>query len=450
MASLFRVLSTVAPRTVIHDFFKSAMPVSIFTKRHGSALFVTDDKALESFVFVTPYLDFDERFADFEKLQLNLSSRKSGIDICELKKTWEFYKCVSADRHTLEDITFDISHKLKILKTKEITSEEEQDLQKLLSELRLMREDIRIMKRIMWDLEEVVVIEALKLPNELDHRSPKTSPVVLNSVNDLCDSPVGDRKSHVEIGEALGLLEYKNPIQYYLHDEAALFELGVLRLAGTIFAEDNMMKIAGSDFVRSLVVEGCGLDHENPAESFILEDDNDLEKGSSNRMHLVGGASLLSFLAMHTKQLVNPSHFPLKFFATGRQYVPFPDDAVPTGLFTVCQSSVVHVFVAVKDAESNEYKIEFEQLIQSVSKLYDNVCNHYRTVIRPVTDLRSWETLRVSFEMWSSFAKRYIEVGHVSLYGHYLSKRLLISYQSSKGRCFPAIISGTVLSVPRL
>ena len=207
--------------------------------------------------------------------------------------------------------------------------------------------------------------------------------------------------------------------------------------------------LPGSDFSRSVIVEGTGLDHEDFRESFILTD-VEPDKNPSSRIHLVGGASLISFLAMHTKQLINPKNFPLRYFTTGRQYTPFPDDLVPVGLFTVCQSSAAHGFAMVTESGSEEYKLEFEKLLQKVIQIYDNIGIHYRIVMRPAFELRPWESLRVSIELWSSFSQQYVEVGFVSACGDFLSKRLLIAYQTKDGRNFPAVISGTVLSVPRL
>ena len=141
------------------------------------------------------------------------------------------------------------------------------------------------------------------------------------------------------------------------------------------------------------MVEGSGLDHEDPAESFILADNADIENNSSSRLHLVGGASLVSFLAMHTKQLINPNNFPLRYFGTGRQYMPFPQKSTPIDLFTVCQSSAVQAFSLVKEAGSEDYKDEFENLLQKTIKFYEKLDIHYRIVMRSASELQSWESL---------------------------------------------------------
>lgn len=429
----------------------SARSACLLPKRHGSALFIPGNKATENFALLSPHLDFDSRFADVAKLRKELALRGSTENPEELARSWEFYKCVNANKWTLESRRSEIAYRMKILnKIKKLSADEEKEKMQLITEGKVLRQDMRIIKETLWEMEETVVIRALKLPNEIDTKTPESS-MILRTVGEIREPPSDtERKSHVDIGGNLGLLEYQNPMHYYLCDDAALSELGALGLTGEILDKAGMLRVAGTDFGRSLVVEGSGLDHEDPTAAFVLLNNEGIDWDTCNRLHLVGGASLIAFLAMHTKQLINPNDFPLKYFATGRQYTPLADGATPDGLFTVCQSSVAHAFVMVKDPFSEEYNVQFDDLVRSVTKLYDSLDVHYRVVMRSAGDLRPWESLRVSFELWSAYSRRYVEVGHVSICGQYFSKRLLIAYQTPTGRDYPAVICGTVLSVPRL
>ncbi|XP_018317859.1 serine--tRNA synthetase-like protein Slimp [Mycetomoellerius zeteki] len=437
-------------RTLICDVCRrTSLPLN-FERDYSSALYISGNKAYKAFAYLSPYLDFDERFANVENLQKNLALRGMDVNVVLLKEAWDFYTKVVADRYALENNNKKLTDCMKtLLKNTEHTAEQQQEVLKLRTQLKIVRQDLKTIKEAIWDLDEDVIEKVLKLPNELDPRTPVGEPVILKSVGNLPEI-LEKKRSHLDVGTSLDLLEYKNPMCYFLNNDAALFEFAVLAHAGRIFSENNMVKIVGTDFSRSFVVEASGLNHEDPMATFVIENHNEVERDSPNRMHLVGGASLASFLALHTKQLINPKNFPLKYFATGRQYTPSPRDSHICGLFTVCQASVAHSFIVVKDAKSEEYKILFEELLEIVCRLYDDLCDHYRVVMRPASELQSCEEMRVSFEMWSPFMNRYIEIGHVSTYGDYFSKRLLIAYQTSTGREFPTMISGTVLSVPRL
>lgn len=419
-----------------------------FERHYSSALYISGKRASKVFAFLTPYFDVDERFANMEKLQEEMRSRGMNANVVQLKNLWEFYRNMTVDKRMLENRFEEIKNRRKLIKSGECTPEMELESNKLLTQQRVIRDDIKTMKQAIWDLDDDVVQRILKLPNKLDPRTPTVESVVLRSVGTALDSSETD--GHIEIGAKLGLLKYQNPMFYYLCNKAALFELGVLAHAGRVLGDDNMIKVVGADFGRSLVVEGSGLDHEDPMTAFLIENHDEVERGSSNRMHLVGGASLVSFLSLHAKQLINPKYFPLKYFATGRQYTPLPPDTLPCGLFTTCQASVAHVFVIVEDEMSEKYIMLFDELVESACRLYGDLCGHYRVVMKSAPQLKPWESLRVSFELWSPFTKQYIEVGHLSTCGDYFSKRLLITYQTSTGRNFPAAITGTILSVPRL
>lgn len=436
-------------RALVRDVRRRTLLPS-FERDYSSALHISGNKAYKAFAFLSPYLDFDERFANVDKLQKNLASRGMDVDATQLKEMWHFYVKMVADKYALEDHNTELVGHIKILGSAEHTAEQEQELLKWRTQIKIVREDLKTMKEAICDLSENVVEKLLKLPNELHPRTPIGEPVILKSIGSVTEISEKNRRSHVDIGTSLDLLDYKNSMCYYLSNDAALFELAVLAHAGRVLGGNNMVKMSGTDFSRSLLVEASGLNHEDPMAAFVIEDHNEVERGSPNRMHLIGGASLISFLAFHTKQLVNPKYLPLKYFATGRQYTPLPRDSHPRGLFTACQASVAHAFVVVKDTKSEDYGMLFEELLETVCRLYDDLCDHYRVVMRSASELQFCEEMRVSFEMWSPFMNQYVEIGHISTYGDFLSKRLLIAYQTSTGRNFPAVISGTVLSVPRL
>lgn len=435
---------------ILTNTIRKRTSFSNFKRSYSSALYISGNKAYKSFAYLSPYLDFDERFANMDKLQKELVLRGMDMDAVQLRRTWDFYKQVAADKLALENHNIELrNRKNLLLEVTERTAEEEQELRKLEMQIPVIWRDMKVIKEAIWELDETVIEKLLKLPNELDPRTPTGEPIVLKSIGGAPKLSEKNR-SHIEIGTNLDLLEYKDPLHCYLCNDAALFELAVLACASHILGERDMLKVIGTDFSRSLVVEASGLNHEDPAAAFLLHDHNEVERDSPNRMHLVGGASLAAFLILHTKQMINPRCFPLKYYSTGRQYTPLPRNSHACGLFATCQASVAHVFAMVKDARSQEYETLFEELLETVCTMYDRLCDHYRVVKRSASELQPCEGLRVSFEMWSPSANQYIEIGHLSACGDYFSKRLLIAYQTPSGRDFPVVITGTVLSVPRL
>ncbi|CAD6239174.1 GSCOCG00008624001-RA-CDS [Cotesia congregata] len=408
--------------------------------RHASALFIPGNKATDCYSFLSPILDFDDRFADIKKLEYQLHCRKIPVDVAAIKESWDFYKSIDHQRHLVEVQREELAQKIKKVKKTGGSIEE------LKTQGAILRQDLKIIKEQLWKLEETVIVNVLNLPNDLDEKTPM-EPVVLRTQG---RKTLGTSKSHLELGLERHLVEFLEPMCYYLTNEAALVELAATRWAAGYFLDT--IRVSGTDFARDFVVEASGTDHTDPRASFLLEQSNHDDK-ILGKLHLVGGSSLIAFLSMHTKQLINPKSLPLRYHSVGRNYFPTIGNSTPTvgkadlGLFWVAQATNVDCFTLSKASEATK---EFSKLVEVVTRVYDDLGVHYRIVLRAADELKPWESLKVSFEMWSRHRQEYVEVGHLATHGNYFSKRLLIAFQTNNGRDYPSAISGTVLSVSNL
>lgn len=420
-------------------------------KNYSSALYIPGNKATDTFSYLTPYLDYEKQFSNIENLKKNIKTRKLNDNIDDLAKSWEFYKNIDNNRKSIEEKREIIGQQMKnIMKNKSIDGNDKKIIEGLRLQGKTLKQDLKSIKEIIWDLEETIVPRLLNLPNEIDEKTPETLEVVLKSSGKVTNVNKSN-KSHLEIGKKLGLIKYINPLHIYLCNDAAHFELATIKWTSKVLSDSNMLRITGTDFAKSLVVEAACLDYENPYDAFHLKNnENNKNKILNQQLHLIGGASLISFLSMHTKQLINPKDFPLKYFSTGRQYIPIAENSSCIGLFGSCQTSAIQSFAMVQKKTSPQHQDEFENMINNVTNIYEQLEIPYRIVLRSADQLKNWESLRVSFEIWSNYYNNYIETGHLSVCGDFFSKRLLIAYQTPTGRDYPAIITGTVLSVNRL
>ncbi|XP_011496071.1 PREDICTED: uncharacterized protein LOC105360769 [Ceratosolen solmsi marchali] len=410
-------------------------------KRYSSSLYIPGNKANKVLSFLRPDLNFDNYFEDLQKTEKELNLRGYKADLEYLKANWHSYKVLTLKKIKLEKELKKYSNQISIVKNNNATSGDTSNLNDLINKCKCVKTDLKLIKENIWNIEEVVIPELLKLPNNIDKRTPIEFPVILKTVGQKPDI-IEDAIDHVSIGTELGLLEYKSAIQYFLCNEAVVFECGILSIAGRILNDSGIMRVAGPDFCRSIVIEGAGIDHQSPLNSFIIKDSDNLE---INRLHVVGSASAPALLAIYTKKIIQEKDFPVKIFNTGRQYVPIIRELATYGLFAVCQASAVQT-----QTNDENYQDELENLINVTSKIYDEIGSHYQVVIKTTKDLDLSERMRVSFEMWSSYLNCYIEVGHISVCGDYFSKRLLIGCKSSNNVKFPAAITGTLLSVPKI
>ncbi|KAJ8687446.1 hypothetical protein QAD02_023240 [Eretmocerus hayati] len=432
--------------------FKTIPKPKVCQRTFTSALFVTGDQAHKTFAYLTPEIDFNDRINNLQKLQYDIDSRGLEINAEELSKKWHHYQYIISNKNSLQQKLTSLTNKVvELKKIDSPSSEEEQQIEALITQCKLVKQDLKTVKEAAWEIEKTVIPEILKVPNEVDEDTPSQSSTVIKSVGKIPEDHKCEWKSHLDIGKRLDLLDYRNPVHFFLCNEAAVFELGVLAMASKIMSEYSFYRVSGPDFCRSVVVEGSGMDHESSSETFILKNTDNVEQSYLiNRLHLVGGASLPALLAQQTKTVSRRKFFPVKMFTSGRQYTPFPKTSATYGLFTVCQASALQALAYIVDNNGESCSKEFENLVNITSRIYDNIGCHYRIVLKCAKELEISERKRVSFEMWSAYSKQYVEVGHVSACGDYFSKRLLIGCQSTEKMEFPSTITGTLLSVPRV
>jgi seryl-tRNA synthetase len=418
-------------------------------RRYGSALYITGDEAKGIFSVLTPHIDIEDRFKEMSALKQSVELRGMQIDVDKLKHLWEVLKTVEADRHTIETRRVDIANRIKELRRGSVIATEEVD--KLKFQGKLLREDLKTTVKAAWELQKKVMTKVLSLPNNLHSDTPNEGTKIVCQFRH--ESIMRQTESHVGIGRRLDVLDYVNPMCYYLKGDAALFELCVLDYFTEKLGKHGFTKFCNSDFGRSVVVEGCGLNHEDPSVTYILQDTGDiLHTKDVNRLHLVGGASLPSFCNFHAKQLIPATALPLRSVAMGRQYTPNSQNLEKTnssGLFAACQAASVQLFISTTNTVSNMMD-EFDRTMAALTDVYKELGYPFRVVYMPAQSLKLYESLRASFQMYSSYLQSYIEIGHVSVCGDYISKRLLIRYEVENKQEFTQIVSGTAVSVPRL
>ncbi|XP_064215042.1 serine--tRNA synthetase-like protein Slimp [Tribolium castaneum] len=408
--------------------------VQVFTKtvrRFSSALYVTGDKAQHHFVVLTPFVDFDEILKNKNDLIKSIEARKLTINLDKIEQRWNFFKTIDDHKTVLEFTRSEIQNLINKLK-QDGEEKNQSDIEKLLLHIKVVKDDLKNVKEFTYGLEENANLGVLSLPNFLHPKTPLDSQTI---IHEFLEQPKPIQENHLQIAKSQNLIEYTSPTLCYLKSDAALFEFAITNYFQSNLVSQSFTQFSNADFVRSLVVEGCGTDYLDKNKIFTLDGSNN----EINRLHLVGGASLYSFMAYFAKNSIQSALLPLKFFTLGRKYSPGsgPD------LLNLSQNTVGQIFVATSN-NSNEI---FDSLVQQIREIYEPLNYHFRLVYAPAVDLKVGESLKVSIEMFSNYSGTYVEVGYLSLYGDYISKRLLFTH--GKERKFVNVISGEILNVQR-
>lgn len=425
-------------RKTLTSVFRKAWDCKILQRRH-SALFVSGAKATENYVYITPHVDFPERTQQKDAFIKVLQRRKADIDLVKVEGLWKVYQDLNMKKAEYIKKKEEISRQLGKLIKNEPDSEE---TKKLKMQSDFIKENIKKLKSPLWSAEEAAIVEYLKIPNDLHSRTPDGNNEVLYTHL----SKPQNTKHHLQIGKELNIIDFKKNENYYLLGNGAMFELGAKFYFSKILKDSSFVQFSNPDFVKSMIIEGCGKDHTNPDISFILHHNEDNKVNVDSRLHLTGGGSLCSFLAYHAKNIMYAKVLPLKYFTMGRQYVPAVSNE--DSLFNVSQSSVIEMFGITKTEQDQDAFLE--EVIDILKLAYTKLGYHFRLSLVSAEKLEMWESLRVAVEMYSTSLKDYVEVGNVSLSGNFISKRLMFMYKENNENKFPCLISGTVLNVPKL
>ncbi|GBP00536.1 Zinc finger protein 593 [Eumeta japonica] len=184
-----------------------------------SALFINGPKATDTYVHITPYIDFPELIKHKEKLQEIIDKRKSTINLNRLEGLWAVYEDLKQRKVELEEKKREAVQEL----TEKLQSNTNEDhVNKLKIKIHLIKDNLKVLKPPLWAIEEAAITETLRLPNTLHPNTPETEDKVIFAHL----TPPTNNKNHIKIGEENELVKFKNNENYYLLGDAAVFELG--------------------------------------------------------------------------------------------------------------------------------------------------------------------------------------------------------------------------------
>lgn len=412
-----------------------------YASNASSALFVTGDLGAKTTSIIAPYIDLREVLKDPAQLQNNLKARNLSFEVESLKEKWSLLldACQVRDK---------LSNQLDLIVEKIKNAPDEDEVKNLKIHRNIVREDLKFVAPMITELEKMTILEGLKLPNYLHGDTPFEDEVVKGG-HESEEKFENSNLSHIEIGKKLDLLEFTNPVNYYLLNEAALFEIAVTEyFASSLQKSLGFINFSNADFCQSVIIEGVGHEAKEVNAVFRLAD-YDKNPNEDEKTFLVGGASLEPFCAYHCKNTVHASALPLRYVTQGRSYSNLSLYDLE-GLYNVIQTNCVHIFAATADDEAAMMS-EFNLLLNNIVKLYEKFNFNFRYSFVPASQLNVWECLRVSFQILSPYHGRYIEVGNLAISDDFISKRLRMHYHEVKRDLkFMKIISGSVVKVAPL
>eukprot|EP00250_Pteridium_aquilinum_P006984 c16791_g1_i1 orf=357-1952(-) len=265
-------------------------------------------------------------------------------------------------------------------------------------------------------------------------------------------------KNHVEIGEALQLIDFEAAAEvsgtkfYYLKNEGMLLELALINWTLSELVKRGFVPYSTPDLVRSSVIEKCGFQPRGQNTQVYSVEGTDLCLAGTAEI-LMGG--------LYMDQILAEKQLPLKLVAFSHCFRTEAGAAgsATRGLYRVHQFSKLEMFVICKPEDSDMFH---EELISIEEELFSSLGLHFKTLDMPSEDLGAPAYRKYDVEAWMPGLDRYGEISSASNCTDYQSRRLNIRYRPAedpsltgkKGKTpplrFPHTLNATACAVPRM
>jgi seryl-tRNA synthetase len=255
-------------------------------------------------------------------------------------------------------------------------------------------------------------------------------------------------RDHVELGEALDLIDIKRAVRiagtrtYYLKNEAVLLELAVLR-----FTLDHMMR---RGFVPMLVPH-LVKDEAMIGTAYFPGGEEQAYRIEKDAVNLIGTAEV-PLTAYHYDEILSEAELPKRYVGMSacyrREAGTYGRDT--RGLYRIHQfHKVEQVIICVADEQVSI--AEHEDIVRHAEEVLQALQLPYRVVTVCGGDLGAGQVKKYDIETWMPSRNAYGETHSASRFYDFQARRLKLRYRDRQGRVHYAhTLNNTVIASPRI
>ena len=291
------------------------------------------------------------------------------------------------------------------------------------------------------DAEQVFSAAHLAIPNLVADGVPaggEDDYVVLDVVGEppAVDAP----KDHLELGEALGLIDMERGAKvsgsrfYFLTGRGALLQLGLLQLAVRLATDNGFTLMIPPVLVRPEVMAGTGFLGAHADEIYRIESDD---------LYLVG-TSEVPLAGYHADEILDLSDGPKRYAGWSscfrREAGSYGKDT--RGIIRVHQFDKVEAFVYCRPEEAES---EHQRLLGWQRRMLELIEVPYRVIDVAAGDLGSSAARKFDCEAWVPTQQAYRELTSTSNCTTFQARRLATRYRDENGKPqIAATLNGTL------
>ncbi|CAJ0650739.1 7126_t:CDS:2 [Entrophospora sp. SA101] len=403
-------------------------------------------KSSPPFTILKPHLNYKHFVSSKVEISQNIINRNlKDVNINLVVDLYEKSCRLTTDLNSLKSKRNEVSKLAK--------SSTQQERENILQQGRMIKSQILEKEALLSTLEEELMREALKIPNDthsdvpiggeenariikiFDEPSlpPSSSSIINNNDVDIDVDKNGGgneqlkkKKDHIELGNELDIIDFETGSNvtgnhwYYLKNSGVLLEFALIQFALQKAIEKGYMPIITPDVVRK-----------------------DFSYASATAEIPLAG--IYSDKILFSKQL------PKKFvgFCHSFRSESGSRGKETKGLYRVHQFSKLELFIFSKPEESEEM---FQEIVDLQSSIYKDLGLPFRILDMPTFELGASAYRKYDIETWMPGRCKWGEVSSASNCTDYQSRRLNIRMKRSMlaSTEFVHTLNGTAIAIPRM
>ena len=253
-------------------------------------------------------------------------------------------------------------------------------------------------------------------------------------------------KDHLELGKALGILDFETGAKvtgsqfYFLYGDGALLELALIQYAFELLSKEGFIPVITPDLAKSRFYLGTGYSPKgNEAQTYEINNED---------LGLIATAEV-TLAGKHADEILDEKNLPLKYI--GYSHV-FRQEAgaygkYSKGLYRVHEFTKSEMFIYCKPEESEAMH---EHILSMEEKIYQELGLPYRVLEMCTGDLGAMAARKFDIEAWMPTRGDYGEVTSTSNCTDYQARNLNIKYRNAEGKTeFVHMLNGTAIATSR-
>ena len=353
-------------------------------------------------------------------------------------------------RRLLEEVESLRSLRNRVSEEISVSKKSGEDAEEKISEMREVSQKIKAVEHTLRETESQLNEQMLRIPNIPHESVPKGKEASDNKfVRDWMDKPKYDfdLKDHLELGESLGILDFKRASKLsgsgfplYMGDGAKL-ERSLINFMLDLQTTENGYKEVFPPF---LVSRESAL-----TTGQLPKFEEDMYKTSLEDLFLIPTAEV-PVTNIHRDEILSSEELPISYAAYSacfrREAGSYGKDT--RGFLRVHQFNKVEL---VKFCEPESSYDELEKIVSDAEEILKGLELHYRVVELSTGDLSFAAAKCYDIEVWAPGEEKYLEVSSCSNFEAFQARRGNIRYRKSDGKIdFVHTLNGSGLATSRL